>query len=166
VQQEQYSTVEPFDGWGVYTDAWIGDNTQTTVIEGYSSEPYDNYTIIPGFLEKAQGTSQYNKRGGIWMVNIVNDIVNLVFYQEVEINQRVQIIRGGTYGGAVMYYNPIIPTGQTVPSYTVFKVTPPAVDPKTTFNAGSTRFFTYKDQYYAPGTQDKYLKFPQDGAFK
>lgn len=165
VQQEQYSLVEPFDGWGIYTDAWIGDNTQTVAIEGYSSEPFDNYTVIPGFLEKAQGTAPYNKRGGIWEINIINGIVNLVFKQEIQVNQRVQIIRGGTFGGAVMYYNPTIPTGQTVPYYVVYKITPPALDPKTTFNGNSTRFFSFKDQYYVPGTQDKYLKFPQDGAF-
>jgi hypothetical protein len=165
-QQEQYPINEPFDGWGVYTDAYIGDNVLTPAIEGYASEPFDNYTIIPGFLEKAQNNSIQNQRAGIWRVVLVGANVTLEFVREVDVNQRVKVVRGSTYGGAVLYYNPTIPAGQTVPSYTIYKVTPPSVDPKTTFNAGTTRFFSYKDQYYLPGTQDKYLKFPQDGAFK
>jgi len=166
VQQEKYSIVEPYDGWGTYADAWIGDNILTTPIEGYGSEPYDYYAIIPGFLEKAQGIATQNQRGGVWRIDIINNVVNLSFVKEIELNQRVRILRGGTYGGAVMYYTPIVPEGQSVPYYVVYQVAPPAVDPKTTFNGGTTRFFSFKDTYYEPGTQDKYLKFPQDGVFK
>ena len=166
VQQEKYDIVEPFDGWGVYVDAWIGDNILTAPTEGYSSEPYDFYTIIPGFLEKAQGISAQNQRGGVWQINIINDIINLTFVKEIYLNQRVRVLRGATYGGAVMYYTPIVPEGQSVPYYVVYQVAPSNVDPKTTFNLGTTRFFSFKDRYYEPGKQDKYLKFPQDGAFK
>jgi hypothetical protein len=172
-QQELFSVNEPYDGWGSYVDAYIGDNVKTGVNAGYDSEAYDEYSITPGFLEHTQNPSLQNQRGGIWTVNIINNTVNLVFTQSIDVNSRVNIVRGNTYGGAVMYYGPpngvTTPPGYTglptVPYYSVYKITPQNLNPATTFNSNTTRFFSYKDQYYVPGTQDKYLRFPQDGAF-
>lgn len=165
VQQENYYNPGPYDGWVDYTNAYIGDNILTNTLEGYDVGSYDTYTVIPGFLEKAQGTSTQNQRGGVWKINIVNDIVNLEFVQEIEVNQRVQILRGATYSSAIVYYNPILEPGQSVPYYVVYKLIPTSLSKRTTFNANTTRFFSKRDQYYEPGTQDKYLKFPQIGVF-
>jgi hypothetical protein len=166
-QQENYATVESNDGWNQYIDAYIGDDILTTsVVEGYDSEPFDAATIVPGYLDKIQGRSDANQRGGIWRINVNNNIISLQFVKEVSVNQTVQIISGVTYGGATMIYTSKVTAPHTVPYYTVYKFVPVLTTSKTTFNAGTTKFFSYKDQYYAPGSQDKYIKFPQDGAFK
>jgi hypothetical protein len=145
VRQELFANSPAYDGW-------IRANAST---------------VIPGYLEKIVGTSTVNQRGGVWRISITNGIVTLVFVQEIDLNSRIQILFGATYATAVLYYNATIPPGQSVPYYTVYKVTPKATDiTRTTFNNNSTRFFSYRDQYYEPGTQDQYLKFPQDGVFK
>lgn len=106
-----------------------------------------------------------NKRGGIWRVKIVNNIVTLNFVKEINLGQRVRILSGSTFASAIFYYSIELQPGQNVPFYKVFNVKPSGVSTKTTFNNGTTRFFNYRDQYYAPGTEDKYVKFPQYGAF-
>jgi hypothetical protein len=167
VQQENYINGGTYDGWVDYTDAYVGDNVVSTVDLGYDSEGYDEYTVIPGFLEKAQGISPVNERGGVWQINIINNIVNLTFIQEILPNQRVQITAGSTYMTAIMYYNPKLSMGQTVPYYSVYKLPNTVVQQiaRTTFNGDTTKFFSYRDTYYTPGSQDVYVKFPQTGAF-
>jgi hypothetical protein len=170
-QQEGFLNPGPYDGWVNYTDSWIGDNILTNTIEGYGGTngfngSYDTYSVIPGYLEYIQGTSPVNKRGGVWQINIVNNIVNLSFIQQISPNQRVQIINGTTHSSSIMYYNPILTPGHTVPAYTVYQLSLNAIKIPTTFNAGTTKFFNNRDQYYTPDSQDKYLKFPQHGVFK
>ena len=165
-QQEGFINGGPYDGWVGYQDGYIGDDIFTSVTEGYDSEGYDEYSIIPGYLEKSVGTSTVNKRGGIWRINIINEIVQLVFVQEIELNQRVRVSFGKTYGGSILYYATTNIPGQSVPEYVVFKVQTESINQKrTTFNGDSTKFFSHRDQYYTPGTQDKYIKFPQFGVF-
>jgi hypothetical protein len=107
-----------------------------------------------------------NERGGVWQINIVDNIVSLTFVQEILPNNRVRIIAGKTYGGSVVYYNSNYAVNQGVPNYLIYNPQQTSYKNKTTFNGGSTRFFSYRDQYYTPGTQDKYIKFPQFGAFE
>lgn len=164
-QQEGFPGSLPYDGWVDYTDAWIGDSILTAQTEGYDSESYDTYTLVPGFLEKAVGTSTVNERGGIWQINIVDNIVNLVFVQEIETNQRLRVSFGQTYGGAIMYYNPDLIIGHTVPYYTIYKLQTNSLPVRTTFNGDTTKFFSGRDTYYTPGSNDKYVKFPQYGVF-
>jgi hypothetical protein len=166
VKQENFLNPGPYDGWVNYNDAYIGDNTLSPVIEGYDHIPYDKYTVVPGYLEKAIGTAPVNQRGGIWQINIVNNIVFLTSILEVLPNDRVRIISGGTYGGAIMYYDQTLTIGQTVPYYKVYKLGVNAITHRTTFNADTTKFFNYRDQYYESGINDHYLKFPQYGMFK
>jgi len=165
VQQEGFLNPGPYDGWINYTDAWIGDSINTANIEGYDSEGYDTYGLIPGYLEKIQGTASANQRGGVWQINIIGDIVKLLFVQEIAVNERVQVLNGKTHSGSIMYYSPIINIGQTVPYYVAYAISNIAIKNPTTFNAGTTKFFSNRDQYYTPGTQDKYLSFPQHGVF-
>jgi hypothetical protein len=165
-KQENFLNPGPYDGWVKYYDAYIGDNTVTPTIEGYSNIPYDEYTIVPGYLEKAIGTSPVNQRGGIWRINIVNNIVYLTPVLEIEPNDRVRIIAGQTYGGSIMFYDQTLAIGQTVPYYKVYKLGVNALAHRTTFNADTTKFFSSRDQYYEPGINDHYLKFPQYGMFK
>jgi hypothetical protein len=163
-KQEQFEDPGPYDGWVDYSSSYLGDNTETEIIEGYDSGPYDTYTVVPGFLEKSQATADQNKRGGVWQIQIVGGIVNLVFLQEITVNDRIRVLFGKTLSSAILVYSIDLVAGQTVPFYQVFTFNP-TVRRRTTFNNDSTRFFTYRDQYYVPGTQDKYVKFPQYGVF-
>jgi hypothetical protein len=165
VQQENFVPKIPYDGWVNYIDGFIGDNIDTG-INGFGSEPFDEYTVVPGYLENIVNSSVSNNRGSVWQIVItVDNIVTLTPVQVVLPNQRIKILNGGTYNGAIVYYNSVLTAGQTVPTYTIFHLNQNAVTYPTTFNSGSTRFISNRDQYYIPGTQDKYLKFPQTGAF-
>ena len=158
----------PYDGWVNYADYYIGDNITTSAIEGYDSEGFDIYTVIPGYLEFILGTSPINKRAGVWKINIVNDSVYLSFVKEVTPGDRIQVLNGRNYAGAILFYNKnyTANSGYSVPFYSVYNITASSLTIPTTFNKGTTRFFSGRDQYYAPGSQDKYLKFPQYGVFK
>jgi len=164
-KQENFLNAGPYDGWVSYTDAYIGDDITTAVVEGYGPGTYDTYSLIPGYLEKVQGTAAVNRRGGVWKINIIGEIVYLTPLLEIEVNSRIQVTDGKTYAGAVMYYAVPEIAGQTVPAYEVFQLGKNAIKTPTTFNAGTTKFFTNRDQYYLPNSQDKYLKFPQNGVF-
>jgi hypothetical protein len=166
VKQENFLNPGPYDGWVRYYDAFVGDNILTPTTEGYDNNPYDKYNIVPGYLEKEIGTSTVNERGGIWRINIINNIVFLTPVLEVLPNDRVRIIAGGTYGGAIVYYDQTLAIGQTVPYYKVYKLGVNAIAKRTTFNADTTKFFNYRDQFYEPGVSDHYVKFPQYGMFK
>lgn len=163
-KQEQFEDAGPYDGWVDYSASYLGDNTETEIVEGYDSGSYDTYTVIPGFLEKSQATADQNKRGGVWKIEITNDIVNLAFVQEITVNDRVRVLFGKTLSSAIMVYSIDLVAGLTVPYYKVFVVNP-TIRVRTTFNNDTTKFFTYRDQYYEPGAQDKYVKFPQYGVF-
>ena len=163
-RQEGFPGSLPYDGWVNYRDGFIGDNLLTG-INGYDSESFDTYSLVPGFLEKALSTSAVNERGGIWQVNIVNGIVNLVFVQEIETSQRIRVMFGQTYGGAIVYYNPILTIGHSVPYYSIYKISGASFPARTTFNGDTTKFFSGRDSYYTPGSNDKYVKFPQYGVF-
>lgn len=117
-------------------------------------------------ISSTNSATNVNQRGGIWKINIINGVVSLEFVEEIKLNQRVQVLNGSTYGGAILYYNPTLKTGQTVPAYTVFRLSTNAVVSPTSFNNGTTKFFSNRDQYYTPGSQDQYLKFPQTGPFQ
>jgi hypothetical protein len=164
VQQEQFINGGPYDGWVDYSSSYIGDNIETGIVEGFDSGSYDTYTVIPGFLEKSQATSDTNYRGGVWEISITNGIVNLIFVQEIAVNDRVRVLFGKTLSSAVLIYSLDFEVGKTVPYYKVFASTP-TIRVRTTFNKDTTKFFTYRDQYYESGEQDKYVKFPQYGVF-
>jgi hypothetical protein len=173
--QENFLNSGSYDGWVAYSDAYIGDNITTGSVEGYDSESYDTYSLIPGYLEKLQSLTVVNgqqhftvtnKRGGVWRIRIVNNIVNLEFVKEIQVAERIRVILGTTYLGAILYYNQILAVGQNVPGYSIYRVQSTSIKKKTTFNGNSTRFFSHRDSYYAPGSEDSMLKFPQATMFK
>lgn len=164
-KQQGFLNSSSYDGWVDYVDGFIGNNLITTVA-GYDKDPYDDYTLIPGYLEQAIGTSTVNQQGGIWKINLADGYVTLSFVQEISISERVRVSFGETYGGSIIYYSRELTPGLTVPAYEVFNYQASSViQTPTTFNAGTTRFFSYRDQYYTPNSQDKYIKFPQFGVF-
>jgi len=163
--QENFVNPGPYEGWVEYFDAYIGDNILTTATEGYGSEGFDLYTLIPGYLESITNSGTQNQRGGIWQINMVNGIVLLNFVREVAFNERIQILNGKTHSAGIYYYSAADSVGHTVPYYKIYNITSNAITPPTTFNKGTTKFFSNRDQYYTPNSQDKYVKFPQYGVF-
>ena len=157
-KQEGFSGVGPYNGWINYVNAVYSDDIAPV--------SYDSFTVIPGYLEKISGVADANQRGGVWQISITNGIVSLTPVIEVATNQRVQVINGKSYVGAILYYDPVLTVGQTVPEYHQFDASKIAVGKPTTFNGGTTKFTSNRDQYYTPGSQDKYLSFPQHGVFK
>jgi hypothetical protein len=227
IQQEKFNNAGTYDGWVDYTELYGGDDITTSTVEGYGAVPFDQYKIVPGFLEHAQsktvisasdvvpgitytiegiGTTNFatlgakpningvinagdrfvatsagnadsgngivsyykveNQRGGIWEIQIVNDVVNLFFVQTVELNRHIRILSGKTYTSAIVFYSLNLKPGQNVPFYEVYRYQAAnTIATRTTFNKGGTRFFNFRDKYYEPNTQDKYVKFPQYGVF-
>ena len=142
----------------------------------FSSSPGSGDLIIIRVYSTIGGKELYNASGsltgqiytnfraGVWKINVVNNIVNLSCIQEISINDRVRVLFGKTLEGAVLSYSLDLTTGQTVPYYKTFVVNP-TIRIRTTFNNDTTRFFTYRDEYYTGDDQDKYVKFPQYGVF-
>jgi Putative Ig domain len=161
IQQENFLNPGPYDGWVDYTDTIANGVTGRG---GYSNEPFDSYTVVPGYLESAHNPAVVNQRGGVWQIDIVDNIIMLSFVQSILLNDRVQILNGKNYKSSIFYYNSILGAGHSVPYYTIFNISSlKAVT--TTFNSGTTRFFSRRDHYYTPESQDQILKFPQATAF-
>ena len=164
-QQENFVTSVPNDGWVAFQDGFIGDNIVASNNVGYGAEAFDYFSPVPGYVDKQQNIANVNQQGGIWEITISNNTVFLDFVLEVEINQEIKIISGEKYAGQTMYYNPTPVGGQTVPSYSVVTQVGLIANTETTFDGDGTRFFDYRDNYYTPESDDKYLKFPQTGVF-
>jgi len=142
----------------------------------FNSAPNDGDLIIIRIYSTIGGKELFNDsgtltakiytnfRGGVWKINVIGGIVNLTCVQEISVNDRVRVLFGKTLSGAVLSYSLDLAAGLTVPYYKTFVVNP-TIRVRTTFNNDTTKFFTYRDDYYEPGTQDKYVKFPQYGVF-
>ena len=145
-----------------YYVASIVDSTRITLSKTGDLKNIVSFTNDAGQMI---GKNYVNQRGGVWQINIVDDVVNLKFVQEVDVNQRVRITKGTTYSGSIVYYSLDLLPGQSVPFYKIYNVKPSSTATRTTFNGDTTRFFNFRDQYYEPGSQDKYVEFPQNGVF-
>lgn len=120
--------------------------------------------IIPGYTQKLSNQNLDNQRAGIWRINLSSGTVMLDFVQEIEFNQALTVKKGNDFAGSVLYYDPVIPSGGTVPEYSV--VSGQTLESKTIFDNNGTRFFSYRDNYTRPTDSAKYIKFPQFGAIK
>jgi hypothetical protein len=90
-------------------------------------------------------------------------LVNLVYIAPVTTNQRVQVNSGRSYGGAILYYDPILSPTQTVPAYNRVVAGSLVSLTGTTFDSKNTKFISNRDSYSLPGTQYKYLKYTKTG---
>jgi hypothetical protein len=149
-----------YDGWVDYNDFFAE--------EGFSSEPLDNFTIVPGYLEKQMGLSEVDQRGGVWQIKIFperNNLVVLEFVKEVLPSQRVRVASGASHSNTVIMRDPVVKSGETVPGWTVATKAADLTGTRTTFDGNGTKFISYRDSYADPEIGDKYLKFPQRGVF-
>jgi hypothetical protein len=93
-------------------------------------------------------------------------LIQLEFVQPVQLASRVQINKGSSYGQCLLYYNPVLADGLSVPAYTLLPSNLRPADGNTSFDKYRTKFIRHRDTYSAPGSSDKYLKFPKTGVFK
>jgi hypothetical protein len=121
---------------------------------------------IPPTIRVVSTTASQNQQGGVWQINIVNNVVNLTFVKEIAPNQRISVVNGRTHIASIVFYNPNTTGTHTVPYYSTYIPSTGIGTSRTTFNNNTTRFFNYRDSYYTPGSQAKYIKFPQYGVFK
>jgi len=154
-----------FGGLTSGTTYYIASIVNRTQITLSTTGDLKNIVSLPNAAGQMTGKNYVNQRGGVWQINIIDGVVNLQFIQEIEVNQRIRITKGTTYSGSIVYYSLNLSPGQSVPFYTVYNVKPSSTSTRTTFNGDTTRFFNYRDQYYEPGSQDKYVEFPQIGVF-
>lgn len=104
----------------------------------------------------------------------------LVFHQEVILNQIVKVRTGDSYKTTTLQYKTL--SGEAVPRYFIFTfATGFERTAETTFDGGTcimregytpgnavsggTTFSNNQDKWIIPETQDKYIKFPQNGVF-
>jgi hypothetical protein len=105
-----------------------------------------------------------NQRAGIWQINIgSDDLVTLTLISAIGFNDKVYVRHGFTYGGTNIYFDPTVKAGNLLPNYSVI---PQQIRTTyTTFDGNGTRFFSNRDSYTVPGSNDKYIKFPKTGVF-
>lgn len=93
-------------------------------------------------------------------------IVQLDLYCPVRTEEKIQVNHGASLGQTIIYYDPIIKTGLSVPEYSSLGSTLNTALGTTRFDAYKTKFINNRDRYLEPEEQDKYIKFPKIGVFK
>lgn len=145
------------EGWNYYTDLYDGSSAS----KNYDSLAFDNFNVIPGFVENLADPAQANQRAGVWQVTInANGVVYLEFVRPVRLNQIVTVKADTTR----YVYDPTINPDNTVPKYRSLYKQVNASNGATTFDSNGTRFSAPRDSYLEdPYVYDKYLKFPSTG---
>jgi hypothetical protein len=95
-----------------------------------------------------------------------NQVVTLEFVEEVLPGEQVQVNNGTTRGQTVMVYDPTLHSNRTVPEYINVSYQTGIIRAFTKFDNTGTRFFSHRDTYSVPESNNKYLKFPKIGVFK
>lgn len=167
-----YATyTSPNDGWNNNLSRYgdtidVNEDGADDLNQGYGVLSYALASVVPGYLNSLVfGTA--NERAGIWEITVTSDgVVMLAFVQEVGINESVQVAQGNSYGHTVLYYDPIVKPGRSVPEYSVLTDRTMAASGTTRFDGNCTRFYSERDMYAPPGTNDRYLKFPKTSVFR
>jgi photosystem II stability/assembly factor-like uncharacterized protein len=157
-QQEGFGGLN--DGWNQYSEifgAELGSGL------GFDTGNFDQYSLVPGYVESTGNSSLSNQRAGIWKVVIdANSIVSLEFQRQILPGQVVNVVSETTK----LFYDPQIKAGKTVPEYSLISSLLPDSTQNTSFDTEGTRFSSSRDNFTEPGTLDKYLKFPKTGVFR
>ena len=140
---------------------------ETTANDGWNLVTNSGSTVIPGYLENLINPSIANQRAGIWQINISSsNLVTLSFVQTVLPGQYVQINYGASQNNSIVYYNPVLSTGQSVLSYIIVPTQLAGSGANTRFDNYGTRFINNRTTYQNPESGDVYLKFPKMGEFQ
>jgi hypothetical protein len=137
----------------------------------YETIPDEGFDETIGFDETVPGFAHSRLDAGS------DQEIRLEFISEVNVNQTVKVRSGRTYPASTLQYT--FDAGDSTPSYLVF--TGATLGAETTFDGGSltakegdptaggvrggTAFSNNRDKYIEPETEDKYIKFPQNGVF-
>jgi hypothetical protein len=156
-QQEGFGGLN--DGWNQYSEVF-GDEPDSGL--GFDTSNFDQYILVPGYVESIGDSSLSNQRAGIWKVLINNNIVTLKFQRQILPGQVVNVVSETTK----LVYDPQIKSGKTVPEYSLISTLLPDSTQNTSFDTEGTRFSSNRDNFTEPGTLDKYLKFPKTGVFR
>ena len=144
------------------------DGNESVAVPIYTIVDENTFVYRADTVESTSGTitiSVVNQRASVWTIRIIDNVVRLLWTQEIELTQRIRVSRGTSYGGSILVYDPLVKPGNTVPDYTVTIQTNAASAEKTTFDGNGTRFIEFRDIYAKPEVNDKYLKFPKIGVF-
>lgn len=172
---------------GFPANATVGQTAVVNNVYYQFTADYDNSGNVVDTVWKVA-----NLRANVWQINISsNNIVTLtpVIFQRklgtgtasswilssILTADRVQINRG-THIDTIVYYNPIIGGGNSVPTYqlvtthlanTVFSISSTTSvqnhGSSTIFDGYGTRFINNRDVYANPEVSDSWLKFPVTG---
>ena len=121
-----------------------------------------------------------NLRANVWTINIdSNDVVTLTpktflrfvgngtnriqISSMIESGDYVQINKGVKHSQSIVYYNPTLSFGQSVPSYTEIQTLLSWANETTSFDGYGTRFINNRISYENPEIGDTWLKFPATG---
>lgn len=152
------------DGWSLVStiwdfNDWDYDSDVTDLIPG---EGWNQSTYVPGYNEwKYNGVT--NQRIGVWKINIVNGIVRLSFFKNINPNSWLYVRQGNTHRDTTIFYEDIIQENKNFPSWSKFKRESQNI---TIFDGGGTRFYDNRDQDGFPEKGDKYIAFTKTGVFK
>jgi len=151
---------------GVYPVNQRGGVWQIT----FKTIPVEGFDESLGFDEIAPGLEHSRLDAGS------DQEVRLEFLNELNVNQTVKVRRGNTYPATTLQYRFV--NNDAIPYYAVFEG---LATSETTFDGGSgtyregqptgvsarggTAFSNNRDKFIEPGTEDKYIKFPQNGVF-
>lgn len=92
--------------------------------------------------------------------------VTLEFVEEVIPGEQVQINNGFSRGQSIVFYDPTLHANRSVPEYISVTYQTGIVQKFTKFDNNGTKFFSRRDTYSVPESNNKYLKFPKIGVFK
>ena len=121
-----------------------------------------------------------NLRANVWTINIdSSNVVTLTatpflrnlgsgtsisqITSMIVAGDRVQINHGHTHSDSVVYYNPVLAPGNSVPAYTLIPTLLTVPDSVTRFDNYGTRFINNRISYENPETGDVWLKFADTG---
>jgi hypothetical protein len=121
-----------------------------------------------------------NLRSNVWTINIdSNNLVTLTpatFLRNVgtgtsleQVNSmimpsdRVQVNNGQTHSETIVFYNPALQPGQSVPAYSIITTLLTTASQNTRFDNYGTRFINNRISYEDPEVGDMWIKFPNNG---
>ena len=157
-KQEQYvGLIDQYDGWIQNRNSWDDGSPWDDPLYGW-----DNYRIIPGYIESQADANVNNDRAGVWTITEDSmGLIRLELAENILLGQRVVVDNGFKYGGKIVKLGPTIKfdIGETVPRYSI--VSTKQDGNATIFDGGSTRFVDNISVYQVPDDGDKYLVFPR-----
>lgn len=150
-KQENYSVTTE--------EAWTNFNSKFAE-DAFDSTNFDQAEVIPGYFDLV------NQRPGVYKITLnTSNVVELVLQQVIDTEEQVNVRIGGLkYGGAQLFLDPSVKTGNSAPDYSSLESL--IEGEKTTFDNNGTKFLSFKDLYTVPDENDTYIKWPQLGVFQ